>query len=69
MSLRAIVIFAVCYLVIVAGERSPRKLDRPAAGLLGGVAMVAFGVLTRHEALQAIDFATIALLNLKKALS
>ncbi len=62
MSIIAIIIFALCYLVIIAGEHSPRKLDRPAAGLLGGVAMVAFGVLRRKEALQAIDFSTIALL-------
>ncbi len=62
MSFKAISIFVLCYLVIVAGDRSPRKLDRPAAGLLGGVFMVAFGVLTRHEALHAIDFPTIGLL-------
>lgn len=62
MSFRAIAIFVLCYLVIVAGEHSPRKLDRPAAGLLGGVFMVACGVLSRQEALHAIDFPTIALL-------
>ena len=62
MSLRALSIFLLSYLAIIAGEYSPRKLDRPAAGLLGGVAMVTFGVLGRQEALHAIDFATISLL-------
>ena len=62
MSIRALSIFFLSYVIIVAGEYSPRKLDRPAAGLLGGVAMVVFGVLSRHEALNAIDFPTIALL-------
>jgi len=61
-SFRAICIFVMCYLVIIAGEHSPRKLDRPAVGLLGGVFMVTFGVLSRQEALHAIDFPTIVLL-------
>jgi Na+/H+ antiporter NhaD/arsenite permease-like protein len=61
-SFKAVTIFVLCYLVIVAGEHSPRKLDRPAAGLLGGVFMVAFGVLSRREAIGAIDFPTLALL-------
>src|SRR5690242_68439 len=58
----AVAIFCVVYLIILAGENSPRKLDRPAAGLLGGVLMVLCGVLTRQEAAHAIDLATIALL-------
>jgi len=58
----AIAIFALVYLIILAGENSPRKLDRPAAGLAGGVLMVLCGVLTRAEALAAIDFSTLALL-------
>ncbi|HZO87875.1 MAG TPA: anion transporter [Chthonomonadaceae bacterium] len=61
-SVLAIAIFVLVYLIILAGEESPRKLDRPAAGLLGGVLMVLSGVLTRAEALAAIDFATLALL-------
>src|SRR5579883_761588 len=60
--LLAVAIFVLVYLIILAGENSPRKLDRPAAGLLGGVLMVVCGVLTRSEAAQAIDLATIALL-------
>jgi len=58
----AAVIFILVYLVILAGESSPRKLDRPAAGLIGAVLMVLSGVLTRHEAIEAIDFSTITLL-------
>ncbi len=55
-------IFILVYAVILAGENSPRKLDRPAAGLIGAVLMVLTGVLTRHDAIEAIDFSTIALL-------
>jgi len=36
----AAVIFILVYAVILAGESSPRKLDRPAAGLIGAVLMV-----------------------------
>jgi Na+/H+ antiporter NhaD/arsenite permease-like protein len=61
-SMLALLIFALTYLLILAGENSPRKLDRPAAGLLGGVLMVATGVLTRREAAQGIDFGTLGLL-------
>jgi Na+/H+ antiporter NhaD/arsenite permease-like protein len=62
MSFRAISIFALCYLIIIAGEHSPRKLDRPAAGLVGAVLMVVLGVLSRQEAVRAIDFPTLSLL-------
>ncbi len=58
----AIAIFSLVYLIILAGENSPRKLDRPAAGLLGGVLMVLCGVLNRSQALNAIDFGTLTLL-------
>lgn len=58
----AVVIFALVYAVILAGEKSPRKLDRPSAGLIGAVLMVLCGVLTRTEAFQAVDLATLALL-------
>lgn len=64
-SLQAILataIFLGAYAIIFAGEKSPRKLDRPAVGLLGGLLMVLGGVLTREEALRAIDFGTLALL-------
>src|SRR5579875_229639 len=60
--LLAVVIFSLVYLIILAGENSPRKLDRPAASLVGAVLMIVAGVLTRREAAQAIDLATLALL-------
>lgn len=58
----AIAIFAGVYAIILAGENSPRKLDRPAAGLIGGLLMVLAGVLSRSQALAAIDFSTLSLL-------
>ncbi len=58
----ATAVFLIVYAIILAGENSPRKLDRPAAGLIGGVLMIVTGVLTRHEALAAIDFSTLVLL-------
>jgi Na+/H+ antiporter NhaD/arsenite permease-like protein len=60
--LLAIGIFVLVYIVILAGENTPRKLDRPSAGMIGAVVMVLCGVLTRGEAAHAIDFATLALL-------
>lgn len=61
-AIKATAIFVAAYAIIIAGEKSPRKLDRPAVGLLGSVLMVLCGVLSREEALHAIDFATLALL-------
>jgi Na+/H+ antiporter NhaD/arsenite permease-like protein len=58
----AILIFLLTYLLILAGENSPRKLDRPAAGMIGGVLMIATGVLTRREAAQSVDLGTLGLL-------
>lgn len=61
-ALKATAIFVAAYAIIIAGEKSPRKLDRPAVGLLGSVLMVLCGVLSQEDALHAIDFATLALL-------
>lgn len=58
----ALIIFCLVYGIILAGESSPRKLDRPAAGLIGGVLMVACGILSKQAAIAAIDFSTLALL-------
>jgi Na+/H+ antiporter NhaD/arsenite permease-like protein len=58
----ALSIFLLVYLFVILGEHSPRKLDRPAAALIGAVLMVITGVLTRAQALSAIDFSTLALL-------
>ena len=58
----AAAIFCLVYLLILAGENSPRKLDRPAAGFIGALLMVLSGVLTRREAAAAIDLSTLGLL-------
>lgn len=51
-----LVIFAATY-VLIAVQRLPFvHLNRPAASLLGAVAMVVFGVLTLEQAYAAIDF-------------
>jgi Na+/H+ antiporter NhaD/arsenite permease-like protein len=58
----AAAVFALTYILVSAGENSPRKLDRPTASLLGAVLMVVTGALTRAHAAAAIDFSTLALL-------
>jgi Na+/H+ antiporter NhaD/arsenite permease-like protein len=60
--LAATAVFLIVYAIILAGENSPRKLDRPAAGLIGGVLLILTGVLTRQQAVAAIDFSTLVLL-------
>jgi Na+/H+ antiporter NhaD/arsenite permease-like protein len=51
-----LIIFAATY-VLIAVQRLPFvHLNRPAASLLGAVAMVVFGVLTLSQAYAAIDF-------------
>lgn len=50
------------YAIIIAGSKSPRKLDKPAAALIGSVLLVLTGVLTKSEAQQAISLSTITLL-------
>ncbi|HEV8266463.1 MAG TPA: anion transporter [Gemmatimonadales bacterium] len=51
-----LVIFAATY-VLIAVQRLPFvHLNRPAASLLGAVAMVGFGVLSLEDAYAAIDF-------------
>lgn len=51
-----LLIFAATY-VLIAVQRLPFvHLNRPAASLLGAVAMVVFGVLTPDQARDAIDF-------------
>lgn len=58
----ALAIFLVTY-VLIAAQRVPRLyIGRPTGALLGAVAMVAFGVLSRAEAYQAIDWDTIIFL-------
>ncbi len=60
--LTATLIFIATY-AIIGIQGIPRiHIDRPSGALLGAVAMVAFGVLTLHEAYQAIDLDTILFL-------
>lgn len=53
----ATAIFVVTYAVIIS-----ERLDRAVVALAGGALMVAFGVIDQHEALEAIDVNTLALL-------
>ena len=55
-------IFGGVYLLLAGAGRAPRKLDRPAIALAGAVLMVATGALTRHQAADALDLSTLALL-------
>src|SRR2546422_731837 len=51
-----LLIFAATY-VLIAAQRLPfLRLNRPAASLLGAVAMVVLGVLPLRDAYAAIDF-------------
>jgi Na+/H+ antiporter NhaD/arsenite permease-like protein len=52
----ALLIFAVTYFLIAVQRLPFVRLNRPAAGLLGAVAMVVFGVLPLSDAYAAIDF-------------
>ena len=51
-----LVIFAATYLLIAVQRLPFVHLNRPAASLLGAVAMVVFGVLPLVDAYAAIDF-------------
>lgn len=55
-------IFAVTYVLISIRNLRWLNFDRPAGALLGAVACVVLGALTPHEALGAIDGATLLLL-------
>jgi Na+/H+ antiporter NhaD/arsenite permease-like protein len=58
----AYVIFAVSYLVFALGKFPGLKIDRPAAAIVGAVAMIAFRIVPAWGALRMIDFPTIVLL-------
>src|SRR5256886_5273900 len=51
-----LVIFALTYLLIAVQRLPFVHLNRPAASLVGAVAMVVFGVLTLPDAYAAVDF-------------
>jgi len=58
----AYVIFSASYLVFAVGKFPGLKIDRPAAAIVGAVAMVAFRIVPARDALRLIDFPTIVLL-------
>jgi Na+/H+ antiporter NhaD/arsenite permease-like protein len=58
----AYVIFLASYLVFALGKFPGLKIDRPAAAIIGAVAMVAFRIVPARGALGMIDFPTIVLL-------
>jgi len=60
--LAAALIFIGSYFVFALGKFPWMKIDRPGAAIIGGVLMVAFGIVGAREALASIDFATIVLL-------
>jgi Na+/H+ antiporter NhaD/arsenite permease-like protein len=60
--LLAIAIFALSYFAIATGKLPPLRLDRAGAALAGAVAMGIVGAVQRQQALDAIDFSTLALL-------
>ena len=58
----AYAIFAGSYLVFALGKFPGFKIDRPAAAIIGAVAMVAFRIVPARGALALIDFPAIVLL-------
>lgn len=56
-SLAAIIIVAVCYLIIFS-----EKINRAVIALIGAGVMIATGILSQKQALAGIDFNTLALL-------
>ncbi len=62
MYLTALIIFIITYTGIIFTRLPKMNIDRPSAAFFGAVAMILFGVLSFEEAIQSIDFNTIALL-------
>jgi len=58
----AYVTFGASYLVFALGKFPGLKIDRPAAAIIGAVAMVAFRIVPASGALRLIDFPTVVLL-------
>ncbi len=58
----AAAIFLGSYLVFALGKFPGMKIDRPGAGVIGAVLMVALGIVTPAGALRFIDLQTIVLL-------
>jgi Na+/H+ antiporter NhaD/arsenite permease-like protein len=55
-------IFEASYVVFALGTFPGMKIDRPGAGIIGAVLMLALGILPAQKALAAIDFSTLVLL-------
>lgn len=60
--LASYLIFFGSYLVFAIGKFPGMKIDRPGAAIIGAVLMVAFRILSAHDAVASIDLATIVLL-------
>jgi len=58
----AYVIFLASYLVFAIGKFPGLKINRPAAAMIGAVAMIACGAVSADDALRFIDFPTLVLL-------
>src|SRR5207244_528783 len=58
----AYAVFLGSYLVFALGKFPGMKIDRPGAGVIGAVLMVAFRIVQPGDALRHIDFSTIVLL-------
>ena len=58
----AYAVFRGSYLVFALGKFPGMKIDRPGAGVIGAVLMVAFRIVQPGDALRHIDFSTIVLL-------
>lgn len=58
----AILIFLGTYFVLAVGRFPGLRVDRTGAAMVGASAMVAAGVLTFNEALEAVDWPTLVLL-------
>jgi Na+/H+ antiporter NhaD/arsenite permease-like protein len=57
-----LIIFVLTYIGIIFTRLPKINIDRPSAAFFGAVAMIVFGVLSLKEAVEAIDYNTIALL-------
>ena len=60
--LAAYLIFFGSYFVFALGKFPGMKIDRPGAAIIGAVLMVAFRIVTTHDAVASLDFNTLVLL-------
>ena len=56
----AVTIFAATYLVLAIGRFPGFRIDRTGAAIIGASLMIGTGVLTFDEAVQAVDYSTLA---------